>query len=352
MSAVDPYLTALAESDASAVHLRAGDVPAWRVDGNVVPNGDPMPTGEEFEEMILDLAAGAGLVEELRNQAELEFTHETANNRFRIQIYRADGGRHVVVTRSAAGARRPAALGIPDALRDEMTRGQGVILLAGARASGRTTTVASLLDCVNRETSRYIVSIERPILIDIAPQLSVVHQIEVGSDARGFPGAIKTAVAAGANLIAVGAVEDEATACEVLRAAENGALVLAVLTAHGVTDACGRFLDLLPERFHGFFRSQLAHTLRLAAYQQLLPRRDGHREALFEYARGTEEVRDLIRGNRVSDLPAILDDPRCPDHFGLDCALEKLLRRRKIDADLAFRLCRNRKTIERAVATT
>lgn len=343
MSAIEPFLLALRDADAEALHLRAGTAPGWRVEKGIVRNGDPLPPREEFEDFLLDLMAEAGEIESFRELPEFEFTHECGGARFRIHVYRTPEGRNAVIRKIRPEVRTPDELGLPVALREAAHADSGLVLVAGPPASGRHTTIHALLESINRRDRRHIVSIERPVVFDLRSRVSMVHQIHVGDNAPSFAAAIGTAVSAGANVIAVDAVDDSEAGKLVVRAAEAGALVLATITAHSVTDALGRMLDLFPEHGHAYYRSCLAENLRLACFQQLLTGRGGGRVAAFEYAGATNEVRELVRDNRLVELPTILnEDARARHHQSLDRCLEKLLKAGKIQGKQALRAARDR----------
>lgn len=347
MSAIEPFLLALRDADAEALHLRAGTAPGWRVDDGIVRNGDPLPPRAEFEDFLLDLMAEAGEIKSFRELPAFEFTHECGGARFRIHVYRTPEGRNAVIRKIQPETRSAEELGLPEALCEAAHADSGLVLLSGPAGSGRHTTIHALLDAINGQERRHIVSIEKPVVFGLKSRISMVHQIRVGDNAPSFAAAIGTAVSAGANVIAVGNVDDEETGKLVVRAAEAGALVLAVLTAHSVADALGRMLDLFPEHGHAYYRSCLAENLRLACFQQLLAARGGGHVPAFEYARATNEVRALVRDNLLADLPALLDDrARARQYQSLDRCLEKLLKAGRIQSKLALRAARDRHTLD------
>lgn len=342
MSAVDPYLEALRDGDATVLYLRPEVAPVWRVADDLVPSGDPLPGAEDFDALLLDLAAEAGEIEAFREADVVEFACDAVDARFVVQIFRAREGRTAVIRSIPAAPPAPIDLRLSNRLQEAAAATSGVVLLCGPRRSGRTTAIASLLQSVGNVHDRYIVSVERPVEYRLDPARSIVHQLRVGTDTPDFAGGIRAALSAGADVIAVGAVEDTETARLVVKAADAGVCVLAVVTATDLADGVERFIELLPAANRGLHRSCLAQNLELAFYQYLL---DGVLPVCAWLADGPE-VRDAIRLGRIDELRSLRSAKARKTVKTLDDSLEHLARSGALGRDRALRLAADRQRLE------
>ena len=192
MSVVEPYLDALINGDATALHLRGGEPPFWRVGNDLLPNGDPLPTGERFERMLVELLRLASRNEEVSDDDETSFVVDSGEGRFSVHLYRSAEGRTALI-RKLAEQLHSLDLGIPHRLRDVAALPSGLVLLAGQPGSGLSTTLTTLIETVNIDSCRYVVHMDQPVPFRVEARQSVVHQIAVGSHAPSFAGALRSA---------------------------------------------------------------------------------------------------------------------------------------------------------------
>lgn len=345
MPAAEQLLVALRDGGATDLHLRGGVPPCWRVNGDLLPHGDPLPAGEDFEALLLELLAIARL-ERLPDSGDLDFTFRALEGRFRAHVFPSEEGLNAVIRKIPSQVADPARLGLPEPVRALTAAGSGLVLVCGSSGCGKTTTVASLLEAISSASRRYIVTVEDPVEYVIAPCLSVVHQISVGTDAPSFSAGLKTALSARADVIYVGDLREAETVRLALHAAETGALVFATLHANGAVEALDRLLDLLPQEQHAVYRAALAQGLRMVLYQVLLPARTGGMVPATEIITGTRAVQGLLRENKTHELVSAIQSGRASGMRSLDDSLEELLAARTLAREEALAHARNRSRFE------
>jgi twitching motility protein PilT len=344
---IEPYLKALREGDATGLLLKAGEPPLWRLVGGLVASGDPLPGAEAFHRLLLDLTAEAGCLERFRESGEVRFALPGPGGRFRVQVFREEGGGALALAPLPDRVPLPDRLGLPPEVRQAAGLPSGLVVLAGPPASGRTTTLLSLLEAINESQARYIVGIDEEAEFVLPSRRSLVHQVQVGTGAATAAVALAAASAAGADVLALGAPpRDAATMRAVLRAAEAGALVLVVADGHGVADALDRLLDLLPPEDEALLRSCLAARLQVAAWQTLVSVRGGGTAPVLELVPGIAAVQDLIRERRLAELQPLFDDRRLKGLRSLEQSLAERVQAGELGLDAALRLARQRARLD------
>jgi len=349
MLAIEPYLAALRDGDALALHLRAGEPPYWRVGADLLPNGDPLPHGPAFDAMLDELLAVARSGSDPAD-ADVEFAFEQGGCRFVCRIFAGRGGRHAVLRRVAVEVAAPDELRLPGPLVSALSHRSGLILVCGGGpGTGLSTTIASLVRSINTGQHRYVIHIEDPIELRTPAGQSFVHAIEVGVDTPSFAVALRTAISARADVVVVGRLEGAEATRLALVAADRGALVIAGVRASGAVDGIERILDAFPEEDAEYLRTVLAQSLRLSVCQQLVPGRVRDAVLVAEIVPATEAVRAAVRDGRLEDVDALLLDTRARSTGvrSADDALEALLAAEEIDRACAARHARNRSRFEK-----
>jgi len=310
MTQLEELLSYLQEIRGSDLHLKPGAVPHVRVDGQlkVTPFEAPAPGVVE--------ALAASVLDPDR-QAELEATGETSSGfsvsglgRFRIAIHRQRGSMAMVVRRVPPEIPELDQLGLPPQVERFAEEERGLVLVTGPPGSGKTTTVAALLNRINHDRSCHILTIEDPIEVLHADAQAMVTQREVGSDTAGYAAALRTGLRQDADVIFVGELVDAETTRAALTAAEVGHLVISTMRASGAADTVTRLVDLFPMAEQAQARHSLVATLRGVVNQRLLERADGRgRVAAVEILTGTAKVIDCVADPiRVHELDQVLAD--------------------------------------------
>jgi twitching motility protein PilT len=328
MSQLEEILSYLNEVRGSDLHLKPGSSPHLRVDGQLKPGPFAPLTPGVVEELA------AGILDEGR-QAELAATGETSTGlsvpgvgRFRVAVHRQRGSLAMVVRRVPPEIPNLDELGLPVQVERFAEEERGLVLVSGPPGSGKTTTVAALLDRINRTRSCHIVTIEDPIEVLHADAQALVTQREVGTDTAGYAEALRSALRQDADVIFVGELVDAATARAAFTAAEIGHLVISTMRASGVADTVTRLIDLFPVAEQDLARQSLVSVLRGIANQRLLERADGKgRTAAVEVLVGTAKVVDCIAdADRVGDLEKVVAEGQYHGMQTLDQALLELVR--------------------------
>jgi twitching motility protein PilT len=328
MSQLDALLSHLNEVRGSDLHLKPGAVPHVRVDGQLRPTPfEPVAPGvvEELVTEVLDEG----------RQADLEATGETSSGlsvpglgRFRVAVHRQRGSLAMVVRRVPPEIPVLEELGLPLQVEQFANDERGLILITGPPGSGKTTTVAALLDRINRNRTCHILTIEDPIEVLHADVKALLTQREVGTDTAGYADALRSGLRQDADVIFVGELLDAATARQAFTAAEVGHLVISTMRASSATDTVTRLIELFPLAEQDLARQSLVSVLRGVASQRLLERADGKgRVAAVEVLVGTSKVVDVIAdAARTPELEKVLIDGQYHGMQTLDQALLELVR--------------------------
>jgi twitching motility protein PilT len=328
MSQLDALLSHLNEVRGSDLHLKPGAVPHVRVDGQLRPAPFD-PVGPGVVEALITEVLDEG------RQADLEATGETSSGlsvsgigRFRVAVHRQRGSLAMVVRRVPPEIPVLEELGLPLQVEQFASDERGLILITGPPGSGKTTTVAALLDRINRNRTCHILTIEDPIEVLHADVKALLTQREVGTDTAGYADALRSGLRQDADVIFVGELLDAATARQAFTAAEVGHLVISTMRASSATDTVNRLIELFPLAEQDLARQSLVSVLRGVASQRLLERADGKgRVAAVEVLVGTSKVVDVIAdATRTSELEKVLADGQYHGMQTLDQALLELVR--------------------------
>lgn len=289
---------------ASDLHLTTGAPPMMRLAGRLLPLvATPVAAAQlaEFVALLPDRNR-----QQLEHRGEVDCAWRWGSERYRLNIFREREQYAMAVRLLRSEVPECAALGLPSALQAVTELRQGLVLLVGPTGSGKTTTLASLVQRINATKAVHIVTLEDPIEYEYPAGKSLIHQREVGRDTMSFARGLRAALREDPDVILVGELRDSETMGIALTAAETGHLVLATLHTQDVTTSINRIIDA-SESHQQQVRSQLAESLQLVASQRLLARADGRgRVAAFEVLVGTEAVRHLIREGQSHQLQSYL----------------------------------------------
>jgi twitching motility protein PilT len=330
-------LTAMITRRASDLHLSAGSQPMIRVRGQLTPLDEfPVLSPEDTRETIYSILTGEQR-RRLENDWQLDFAYSVPNTaRFRVNAY---------FQRSALGAAFrliPSelvpidSLGLPPVVHELATRPRGIVLVTGPTGSGKSTTLASMIDEINATRAEHIMTIEDPIEFLHMHKKCIVNQRELGSDATSFSDALRAALRQDPDVILVGEMRDLDTIQTALTAAETGHLVFATLHTQDAPQTIDRVVDVFPPSQQGQIRVQLSVTLQGVLSQQLLPTADGAgRCVACEVLVPTPAVRNLIREGKVHQIPSVMQTGASVGMQTMDGALATLVRSGKIEPKLA-----------------
>ena len=321
---------------ASDLHVVAGCAPLLRVGGQVAPRGEPLDA-QLVEDMILSRVPSR-LTATFERDGSCDFAlDEPELGRFRINVSRQRTGIKASLRLIAAEIPTLADLGLPDAISSATRHHQGLIVISGPTGHGKTTTLAALVDILNRETTRHIITVEDPIEYVHGRRAALMSQREVGTHTRSFHTALKAALRQDPDVIVVGELRDTETVRMALSASETGHLVLGTMNTPSAARTIDRLIDLFPPGDQPQVRVTLAGGLRMIVSQRLLPAVDGRRlVAAAEVLPGMVPLWNLIRDNRTYQIPSLQQRGKGLGVIRLDDSLGDLVRAGRVAAAAAI----------------
>jgi len=294
---VDAALRELVRLGGSDLHLKVGAPPLARLDGLLAPLRPdagalrPADTEAALAELLVDPRRRA----EFDAEHEVDFSHGISGaGRFRLTAFRQRGSVSLVARAIPHHIRTLAELGLPGVVADLAEEERGIVLVTGTTGSGKSTSLAAMIDHVNERFAKHIVTIEDPIEFLHRDKRSAINQREVGTDTASFTHALRRVLRQDPDVILVGEMRDEETVRTALGAAETGHLVLSTVHTLDAAEAVNRIIDVFPPHQHAQVRSMLGATLKGIVAQRLVPGTDGGRVATCEVLRMTGRVRDAI----------------------------------------------------------
>lgn len=324
------------QAGASDVHLVCGLPVKFRLAGrleNAGVDGDAPLSHDDCEQLARRLAGDD--FDRIKRIGELDRA-ETIGG-VRINLFRQQG--HVSAALRLLSDRIPAleTLGLPPAVMDFPRIQRGIVVVTGETGSGKSTTLAALIDSINHTRAENIITMEDPIEYVYTPDLSVISQREIGQDTESYSNALRAVLREDPDIILVGEMRDLDTIQTALTAAETGHFVLATLHTKSAADSIDRMVDVFPEGLQRQVRMQLSTTLVAVLSQQLLPRRDGMGRALAcELMMVTPAIRNLIREGKTPQIAGSLATSASAGSVTMDNALIALARNRDITSQTAI----------------
>jgi twitching motility protein PilT len=287
----------LVEVGASDLHLKVPARPSMRVDGELQPiPGTVELTQQDTEGAVRLMLRDPDQLAEFQSANELDFSYAIDGlARFRVNAFRQRGSVSVVVRAIPFRIRTLDELQLPPVMAELAAEERGIILVTGTTGSGKSTTLAAMIDHINSNRAGHIVTIEDPIEFLHADKRSIINQREVGMDTASFKQALRRVLRQDPDVILIGEMRDEETVHTALSAAETGHLVFSTVHTIDATETINRLIDFFPPHMHQQIRAMLAGTLKGAISQRLVPTADGRgRVATCEILRMTGRVRDMI----------------------------------------------------------
>jgi twitching motility protein PilT len=300
------------ELGASDVHLKVGQLPVMRQDGQLAPISDDHPPLTEADvdvalELITELTPAKR--ESFYETGELDLAYTSADlPRFRVNAFRQRGATSFAFRVIPKQVPNFEQLRLPAGVRAMAEEHRGLVLVTGATGSGKTTTLAAIIDHINRSRRQHIVTIEDPIEILHDDYACIVNQREVGIDTESYLAALRRALRQDPDVILIGELRDSESAETALKAAESGHLVFSTMHTIDAAETLGRMIEFFPGIKQAQIRSILAGVLRGVISQRLLPRKEGGRIAAIEVMVNNARIADLIRENKTEEIPEAIDE--------------------------------------------
>ena len=304
---IHDLLMKMLERDASDLYLTAESPPMLRIEGTTQPVNDQMLTTNELSELadsIMDDRQKKEFTENLEMNLALA---PTGQGRFRVNIFRQKGSVAIVIRQIRVEILTLDQLGLPTTLKDVAMTRKGLVLVVGGTGSGKSTTLAAMIDHRNSTSGGHIISVEDPIEFVHRHKKSIVSQREVGFDTHSFPGALKNAMRQAPDVILIGEIRDTETMESAITFADTGHLCLGTLHSTNANQCFERILNFFPEARHDQVLMQLSLNLRCIVSQRLVPSENGKRIAALEILVDTPRIMDLIRNGEVDVLKEAME---------------------------------------------
>jgi twitching motility protein PilT len=293
---INACLRHLVQVGGSDLHLKVPSPPLIRLDGELTPiPGSDKLTPQDTEAALFQMLVAKDKLEEFAEEREVDFAYAIeGTGRFRVNAFHQRGAVSIVCRAIPFTIRTVDELALPPVIRELAEEERGIILVTGTTGSGKSTTLAAMIDHMNEHFSKHIVTIEDPIEFLHRDKRSILNQREVGSDTHSFKRALRRVLRQDPDVILIGEMRDEETVHTALSAAETGHLVLSTVHTVDAPETINRIIDFFPPHMHQQVRAMLAGTLKGVVSQRLVRSTDGGRVATCEVLRMTGRVRDMI----------------------------------------------------------
>ncbi|MBM7557957.1 type IV pilus twitching motility protein PilT [Halanaerobacter jeridensis] len=333
---------------ASDIHLTVGIRPIIRVNGSLNKVGNEKLTPQDLENFVLELLPkNSQKKRELQKEGQTDLGYQWNEYRFRINVYYQRGNPAIAFRIIPNKILSLNELGVPMKVKDVITEPRGLFLVTGPTGSGKSTTLAAMIDLINSQDDKHIITLEDPIEYTHSHEQSIINQRAVGEDTDSFADGLRAALRQDPDIIMVGEMRDLETISTAITAAGTGHLVLATLHTNGASETIDRIIDVFPPHQQSQIRSQLSLTLMGVLSQQLLPTIDGRNKVLAtELMMANSAVRNLIREGKVHQIESVMQTGKQSGMHTMDYSLRDLYRQGKINREQALTRALNRETLE------
>jgi len=346
---IQRLLGAMGRLDASDLHIKVGIPPVFRING-VLKAVDAEPLSEDEADHLLDPIISPALQARYEKTGAIDFAHHTPDGeRFRVNVFRSGNHTHAAIRRVKAEIPDFEQLHLPPVYREiaEKTN-EGLVIVCGVTGSGKSTTLAAMIDHVNALRGVNIITIEDPVEYRFVPKQAIISQREIGIDVPDFPTAMRSVVRQDPDVIFIGEMRDHETILAAIQAAETGHLVFATLHTADTMQSFGRLLEFFPQEERGFVRSSLANSLRAICAQRLLPALETFETGVVpatEVLLANAVVRDKIRDGEDEDLPAVIAGSTGEGMHSFTGSLAHLVEIEAVDLQTAMGYAPNREAL-------
>jgi twitching motility protein PilT len=343
MNKIDQFLKEALARDASDLHFISGDPPRVRIHGSLMTLNDQVLTIDFVKEAVYEIMSGQ-LQRDFEKDDAVDFAYEIPEvSRFRVNVMRHLNGYGAVMRAIPSKALTLEQLRMPEVVHNLCKQTQGMILVTGKTGSGKSTTLAAMVDAINKRIKGHILTIEDPIEFVHTSKNCLISQREVGKHSESFAEALHSALREDPDVILVGELRDLETIGIAVTAAEMGILVMGTLHTNGAGQTVDRMVNTFPADKQSHIRTMLSTSLRGVISQQLLPRQDKPgRVAGLEILVNTSGVANLIRQGKLDQLETAMQSGGATGMQTMDSALMALVERGVISAQEAYQQSNNK----------
>ncbi len=350
MPRIDSFLKLGLAQGCSDVHLAVGVPPMLRMNGDLLPIKFRQLSDTELENYVMEILSDSQK-ERFYSGKDLDFSYVSEDGgRFRVNLFRKDTGIGAVFRYIPSEVPTLEGLDMPDVIRDFCDYHQGMVLVTGSTGTGKSTTLAAMIDHLNKTRSLNIISLEDPIEFVHPSKNCQVIQREYGTHLRSFADGVRSAMREDPDVILVGELRDAETISIAMTAAETGHLVLGTLHTTGAVKTIDRIVDALPGELREQTKSFLSQSLKAVVTQVLVKTLDGHnRRAVLEILINNRAISKLIMNDQSHQIPAQLQTGRDVGMQLMDMALLEAIEAKQVDPDDAFRFANDKRKFQRFV---
>ncbi len=333
---MNDLLEIVVEQNASDLHLQVGQAPTLRVGGSMLPVDGPELTPQDTETLMLAITPDTH-VQNVKLNGGTDFGFAFLDKaRFRVSVLKAKGNYGLVLRQIPNRLFSLREIGLPDKVKELLYRPRGLIVVTGPTGSGKTTTLASMINYINENRDGHIITVEDPIEYYHAHKRCIVTQREIGVDVPNFSEAIRRGLRQDPDVVLVGEMRDLETIEAAISAAETGHLVFATLHTNGSAKTIDRIVDAFPSNMKDMIRTQLASSIQAVISQVLCKKVGGGRVASFEIMVTTTSIASLIRENKTFRIVSDIQTGASLGMITLDTHLMSLVNRELISPDEAL----------------
>lgn len=339
---IEEMLTVAKNAGASDLHITVGVPPKMRVNGHLITmEYDRMLPPDTLK--LLDQIMNEQQKEKFLKEGEHDMSFSIPNlGRYRVNAYKQRGSVAIALRLVGTQVPSPEVLGVPDSVIDLYQRKRGLVLVTGPTGSGKSTTLAAIIDKINNNRECHVITLEDPIEYLHQHKLSMVNQREIGLDSQSYANALRAALREDPDVILVGEMRDFETISVAITAAETGHLVLSSLHTIGAASTVDRVIDVFPPHQQQQIRVQFANVLEAVISQQLIPKADGSgRVAAFEVLHSNHAVRNLIREGKSHQLMSVMQTNRKLGMITMDEAILQLFQSGVITREMAIQFAQD-----------
>jgi twitching motility protein PilT len=333
---LNKLLSVVLERDASDLHLQVGEPPIIRVDSKLIRLDNYQALSNDGISDLLDVVLQPSQKELFKQQMNVDFSYAFKDNiRFRVNAFRQKGVLGVAMRLVPNHIKTIEELGLPPTLRRFIEKRQGFVLVCGPTGHGKSTALAAMINEINNTRDEHILTIEDPIEFVFTANQSMVSQRELYIDTPSFAGALKSALREDINVVLVGEMRDAESMAAALTIAETGHLVFATLHTNDAAQSIDRIVDVFPSAQQQQVRGQLASVLVGAISLRLLPKVGGGRVPAYEILVSNHAVRNIIRDNKIYEIPNIIQTNLDEGMIPLDKTLAMLVKQGQVEMEVA-----------------
>lgn len=339
-----------AQQNASDLHLVVGRYPTLRLDGKLYPLTQEVILSPEDTQSLSNALLSEDNKKKLADEGQVDFSYNLENKaRFRTNVFFQQGNVSVAMRLVSGRLSTLEELNIPTVLYEFTRKPQGLLLITGPVGHGKSTTLSALIDFINHNEDKNIITIEDPIEYVYEQDRCIINQREVGRDTKSFPDGLRNIFREDANVVLIGELRDLDTISTAMTAAETGHLILATLHTNDTSQTIDRVIDVFPAHQQNQVRSQLASVLLGVVSQRLVPRVGGGRIPALEIMMNNHAVENLIRENKTYQIDSVIETGLREGMVSLDKSLADLVQRGLVTLDDAFVYAKNKEYLQMLV---